>query len=77
MQRVKFDCSKLASRIKQQSGSMRAFAAAMNMSPAALSNRLHSRAQFSMQEIDTACRLLLIPAAECYEYFFTVSIEID
>lgn len=67
---MSYDYSKLKGRIKEVFGTQEAFAAAMEMSSAALSARLNNVNNFSQAEIDLACQLLHIPDGEIRSYFF-------
>lgn len=46
------------------------FAEAMDMSTAALSQRLNNNVDWSTKEMFTACKLLNIPLEKAHEYFF-------
>jgi transcriptional regulator with XRE-family HTH domain len=70
MARRIFDYSKLRGKIKELFGCEREFAGAMNMSATTLSLILNNKAEFSQNDIKTACELLRIPPSKLNEYFF-------
>lgn len=65
-----FDFSKLRGRIKEIYGTQTAFAVAMLMNDATLSNKLNNNVEFSPKEIIRACILLHIDNKEINTYFF-------
>lgn len=68
---IVFDFSKLRGRIKEIYGTQSAFAIAMLMNEATLSNKLNGNVEFSSKEIVRACLLLCIDMEkELKQYFF-------
>lgn len=66
-----FDFNKLRGRIKEIYGTQSAFAIAMLMNDATLSNKLNGNVEFSSKEIVRACLLLCIDMEkELKPYFF-------
>ena len=63
--------SKLRGRIREKFGTQEAFAEAMNMSHTTLSAKLNGKTDWKRQEIENACRLLGVSAADIPLYFFT------
>lgn len=72
---IEFDFSKLRGRIKEIYGTQTAFALAMLMNEATLSNKLNNNVEFSPKEIIRACLLLSIDFKEINLYFFTLKIQ--
>lgn len=70
-----FDFSKLKGRIKEIYGTQSAFATAMLMSEATLSNKINNNVEFSPKEIVRALLLLSIDFHEVKEYFFTIKVQ--
>lgn len=71
-----FDFSKLRGRIKEIYGTQTAFATAMLMNEATLSNKLNNNVEFSPKEIYRACLLLCIDLKkELTLYFFTPKVQ--
>lgn len=70
-----FDFSKLRGRIKEVYGTQTAFAIAMLMNEATLSNKLNNNVEFSPKEIVRACLLLSIKLEEIDIYFFTFKVQ--
>lgn len=70
-----FDFSKLRGRIKEIYGTQTAFAVAMLMNDATLSNKLNNNVEFSPKEIIRACILLYIDNKEINTYFFTLKVQ--
>lgn len=70
-----FDFSKLRGRIKEVYGTQTAFAIAMLMNEATLSNKLNNNVEFSPKEIVRACLLLSIKFEEIDIYFFTFKVQ--
>lgn len=70
-----FDFSKLRGRIKEVYGTQTAFAIAMLMNEATLSNKLNNNVEFSPKEILRACLLLSIKLEEIDIYFFTFKVQ--
>ncbi|MBR3002903.1 MAG: DUF739 family protein [Clostridia bacterium] len=70
-----FDFSKLRGRIKEIYGTQTAFAVAMLMNEATLSNKLNNNVEFSPKEIVRACLLLCIDLTEVKLYFFTLKVQ--
>ena len=72
---IEFDFSKLRGRIKEIYGTQTAFAIAMLMNEATLSNKLNNNVEFSPKEIIRACLLLSIKLEEVNIYFFTLKVQ--
>ncbi len=72
---IEFDFSKLRGRIKEIYGTQTAFAIAMLMNEATLSNKLNNNVEFSSKEIIRACLLLCIKLEEVDKYFFTLKVQ--
>lgn len=70
-----FDFSKLRGRIKEVYGTQTAFAIAMLMNEATLSNKLNNNVEFSPKEIIRACLLLCIDLNDVKSYFFTLKVQ--
>lgn len=70
-----FDFSKLRGRIKEIYGTQTAFAIAMLMNEATLSNKLNNNVEFSLKEMYRACILLNIDLKEIKLYFFTLKVQ--
>lgn len=70
-----FDFSKLRGRIKEVYGTQTAFAIAMLMNEATLSNKLNNNVEFSPKEIVRACLLLSIKLEEIDIFFFTFKVQ--
>lgn len=70
-----FDFSKLRGRIKEIYGTQTAFAVAMLMNDATLSNKLNNNVEFSPKEIIRACILLHIDNKDINTYFFTLKVQ--
>lgn len=69
--RVLFDFSELRGRIVARFGSCEAFAKAIDLSKAQLSDRLNNKVPFKPSEIPLICKLLDIAKEEIGRYFFT------
>lgn len=63
--------AKLRGAIREKFCTQRAFAKAMSLSLSALNQKLCGRAGWSVKDVETAIRLLDIPAEEIPSYFFT------
>lgn len=72
---IVFDFSKLRGRIKEIYGTQTAFAVAMLMNEATLSNKLNNNVEFSPKEIIRACLLLSIELKDVNIYFFTLKVQ--
>lgn len=72
---IAFDFSKLRGRIKEIYGTQTAFALAMLMNEATLSNKLNNNVEFAPKEIVRACILLNINLNEVDVYFFTFKVQ--
>lgn len=73
---IVFDFNKLRGRIKEIYGTQTAFALAMIMNEATLSNKLNNNVEFSPKEIYRACLLLHIDLEkELKVYFFTPKVQ--
>lgn len=62
---------KIREQIAEKFGTCGAFAEALDVHPSTLSAKLSGRAEWTRQEIETACTLLEIPVEEIHLYFFT------
>lgn len=71
MERITFDYSKLAGRIKEKFGSQKAFSEALGVSEATLSNKMTGIYYFTQAEIDKSIRLLDLEPGTVTAYFFT------
>lgn len=72
---IVFDFSKLKGRIKEIYGTQSAFAIAMLMNEATLSNKLNNNVEFSPKEIIRALLLLSLDFDKIKEYFFTLKVQ--
>ena len=70
------DYSKLRGAIREKFHTEGAFAAALGISPTALSNKLNNKDEWRGSEIALACDLLGIPPEQIAEYFFTRKVAI-
>ena len=61
---------KLREKIKIVFGTQKAFAEAMGMNAATLNAKLNSKADWTLLEIEKACKLLGIFSNEIMDYFF-------
>ena len=69
---IMFNFNKLRGKIKEVYGTQSAFAVAMLMNDATLSNKLNGNVEFSSKEIYRACLLLCIDIEKDLKaYFFT------
>ena len=68
------DYSKLRGKIKEVYNTQQAFADAMGISRASLSQRLAGAVEWKTPEIIKACELLNIELAEAHLYFFTLKV---
>ena len=75
MEKIFFDYSKLIGRIHEKFGSQKAFAKALGVTAATLSNKLTGIYYFSQHEIERCIVLLEIEPGDVTEYFFTVRVE--
>ena len=75
MEKIFFDYSKLAGRIKDKYGSQKAFAEDLGVSEATLSNKMTGIYYFSQAEIEKSTRLLDLEPGTVSDYFFTVRVE--
>ena len=71
MEKIFFDYSKLAGRIKEKFGSQRAFAEVMGITEATLSSKMNGYTYFNQAEIEKAVRLLDLETESTHEYFFS------
>ena len=74
MERVTFDYSKLAGKIREKFGTQKAFAEALGISEGTLSMKMVGSYYFTQAEMEKAIRLLDIEAGTVSEYFFTVKV---
>lgn len=74
-QNIIFDFSKLRGKIKEIYGTQTAFATAMSMNEATLSNKLNNNVEFSPKEIVKACNLLNINLRKVDLYFFSSKVQ--
>lgn len=70
-----FDYSKLKGRIKEKYNSQKDFAAALNISEVALTNKLNNRTKFTQDEIMNCLDLLVIDLNDIPLYFFTLQVR--
>lgn len=63
--------AKLRGAIREKFGTQEAFAAAMDMHPSTLSNKMRGASDWTRQEIETASKLLEFSVEEIPSYFFT------
>ena len=66
-----FDYSKLSGRIKEKYGSQKAFAKALGVTDATLSNKMTGLYYFTQPEIERAKRLLELEPGTVTDYFYT------
>ena len=71
MENIKFDTSALRSRIISEYGTIKAFAAAVNMSPSTLGSRLNGHIEFDFDEMQRISKQLNLTCEEVDWYFFT------
>lgn len=64
--------SKLRGRIREKFSTQEAFAEAVGMANTTLSAKLNGKTDWKRQEIEDACKLLDISAADIPLYFFTI-----
>ncbi len=69
-QEIRYDYSKLLGRIKEIYRTQAAFAEELGIGRVSVSQRLNNKLEFTQNEIAVSCRLLKIPKAEMYLYFF-------
>ncbi len=72
---IEFDFNKLRGRIKEIYGTQTAFATAMLINEATLSNKLNNNVEFSSKEIIRACLLLCINFEDIKSYFFNLKVR--
>lgn len=70
-----YDYSKLRGKIKEIYGTQTAFATAMSMNEATLSNKLNNNVEFSQKEMDRTCDLFNESYAMIEPYFFTHKVQ--
>lgn len=75
MEKISFDYSKLAGRIKEKFWTQKAFADALGVTETTLSNKITGIYYFTQEEIEKSCKLLDIAPADVFGYFFTVRVE--
>lgn len=63
--------AKLRGRIKEIFGTISAFADAMGKDVSTISAKLNNNSPWTREEIEKACKLLMIPIEEVHLYFFT------
>ena len=68
---IKYDHTKLKSRIREKYGSFAKYAEAFGTTKATLSLKLNNKANFTLPEIETSLSLLDIPRNEIYDYYLT------
>ena len=61
---------RLKEKIKEKYSSQKLFAEALGMNVATLNLKLNGKAEWTLGEIETACKLLCIPIDDVKEYFF-------
>ena len=75
MEKIFFDYSKLAGRIKEKYGSQKAFSDVLGVTEASLSNKMTGVYYFTQAEIEKSCRLLELEPGTVTEYFFTPKVQ--
>lgn len=68
---MNWNYAKLRGRIKEIFGTQEAFAKAIGISSASLSQRLNNVLEFTQEEIFNSCEVLKIPLTDMMSYFFT------
>ena len=71
-----FDYSKMRGKIREKFGTQNAFAEAMELSSATLSDKLNNKVQWNQKEIDKAVELLEISKEDIVAYFFTEKVQL-
>lgn len=66
-----YNYSKLLGRIIEKFGSRAAFARAVNMPDSMVSRKLNNKSKLTQDEIELWRRVLQIPEADAFIYFFT------
>lgn len=74
MEKLFFDYSKLAGKIKEQFGSQKEFAGALGISETTLSCKMNNIYYFTQAEIKSASKLLKLEPGTVSEYFFTLKV---
>ncbi len=75
MEKMFFDYSKLAGRIREKFGTQKAFAKALGISEGALSLKMTGYHYFSQAEIGKAAMLLRLEPGTVTDYFFTEKVK--
>lgn len=70
-----FDYAKLRGKIKEVYKTQDEFAKALGIGRVSLSQRLNNTLDFSQMEINTACKILGLTAADIPDYFFTIEVQ--
>lgn len=73
-ERISFDYSKLAGRIREKYGTQKAFAEKLGISEGALSQKMTGYYYFSQAEIEKAKTLLDLEPGTVGTYFFTLKV---
>lgn len=71
MEKIKFNYSKLAGKIKEKFNTQKAFADELGITEGTLSSRMKGKTYFTQEEIDRSCTLLNLDRSRVTEYFFT------
>lgn len=72
---MSFDYNKLRGRIREKFGTQERFANAMGMAKTTLSFKLNNKVTWTQQEINLACKLLLIKDEMVTAYFFNEKVQ--
>lgn len=75
MEKLFFDYSKLAGRIREKFGTQKAFAKKLGISEGSLSLKMTNYTYFSQPEIKKAVQLLELEPGTVTEYFFTPRVK--
>lgn len=75
MEKLFFDYSKLAGRIREKYGTQKAFARKLGISEGSLSLKMTGYHYFSQAEIGKAVKLLDLEPGSVTDYFFTVKVK--
>ena len=75
MEKLFFDYSKLAGRIREKFGTQKAFAKKLGISEGSLSLKMTNYHYFSQAEIRRAVQLLELDPGVVTEYFFTQKVK--
>ena len=75
MEKVFFDYSKLAGRIREKFGTQKAFAEKLGIAECSLSLKMTGYSYFSQAEICKAVKLLDLEPGSVTDYFFTLKVK--